>query len=97
MDESESTVMTSGEPESVESNETVMTGDIDEAQESDMSELIEAGEFDKVAELLELDEDSKDMVDNLTKIANVGSNEQRVWACGMLNWTKDMSKYIKGL
>lgn len=67
-------------------------------------QLAESGEFDQLLSLVDSNlvelgeqEDSKEMVEALTEIANAGNPEYRVWACKMLNWHNDMAKFMRGL
>ena len=74
----------------------------DNTQEN--QQLAEAGEFEKLAEKvnvslakLGMQEDSAEMVGALTKIANAGNPKYRLWACKMMNWTNEMAKFMKGV
>ncbi len=71
-------------------------------EEKDSKE--ELVDFDELStkvntELAELDmtEDSKEIVGTLTKIANAGNSEWRVWAGKMMVWHGEMAKIIKAM
>lgn len=106
--EAGTTVMAGRGGESVSENEqashsSVMAGNIASSEPSENQQLAEAGEFEKLAERINADltelgtqEDSVEMIGDLTKIANAGNPEWRVWACKMMNWQNQMAKFRKG-
>ncbi len=75
---------------------------VEKPEEKDSKE--ELVDFDELStkvniELAELDmtEDSAEMVGALTKIANAGNPEWRVWAGKMMVWHGEMAKIIKAM